>query len=103
MSNGRCKRCVCVKASRSCVDCWPSRNVPKRCLNVIPSDNSDQPISSSVSGGNFLQCNAITPEMCDDSHDTSETFAIFSPSQTDIFNLPNFLICLKNQALCGVK
>ena len=36
------------------------------------------------------QCNAITPKMCDDSHDTSETFAIFSPGLTDIFNLPKF-------------
>ena len=76
MSNGRCKRCDCVKAGHSCVDFWPSKNVPKRCLNVIPSDNSDEPISSSVSGGNFLQCSAITPEMCDNSHDTSESFTI---------------------------
>ena len=74
----------------SCVDSWPSRNVPKRCLNVIPSDNSDKPIPFSVSGGNFLQCGAITPEMCYDSHDTSETFAIFSLGQTNIFNLPKF-------------
>ena len=98
MSNGRCKCCACVKAGHSCVDYWPLRNVPKKWLNVIPSDNSDKPISS-VSGGNFLQCSAITPKMCDDSHDTSESFAIFSPGQTDISIYPHFRICLKNQTI----
>ena len=55
MSNGWCKHCDCVKAGHCCVDCWPSRNVPKRCLNVIPFYNSDEPISSSVSSYSAVQ------------------------------------------------
>ena len=36
MNKGRCVRCVCAKAGRRCVDCWPSISSPARCENLCP-------------------------------------------------------------------
>ena len=41
MNKGRCVRCVCVKAGRCCVDCWPSISTPTRCENQCPSSVDD--------------------------------------------------------------
>ena len=35
MKNGRCVRCACVKREQLCVDCWPSKIKPNRCINSI--------------------------------------------------------------------
>ena len=35
MSSGKCIRCICVRAGRSCSDCGPSKCDPPKCENMI--------------------------------------------------------------------
>jgi len=48
MSNGRCVRCACVNAGRTCTDCRPSRTNPQRCENLATANDSGSSIDHST-------------------------------------------------------
>ena len=57
MSNGRCVRCSCVREGHACIDCWPSRQNPKRCENLADRDPNNEP---SIQADTALEAQLLT-------------------------------------------
>ena len=82
MSKGRCVRCSCVKGRR-CVDCRPSRSLPARCENQVPSHNNDACSAASES-----QNAGDTPHQDEFPDSWSEYFANGQPRVNILRRIP---------------
>ena len=71
MKKGRCKRCLCTKNGKNCVDCWPSLSNPTRCLNLPVSNNTETSMvpNVTVSDANLLDS---TPRVFSDPNEDDE-------------------------------
>lgn len=72
-SNGKCVRCICVRAGRECIDCCPSRQSPQRCENLEDRDprhvQSNQSADSQPEQPSRLPiCSPSSPTLASDPH-----------------------------------